>query len=132
MEKLTARLREQILASAPKEPDEAVGATIGLWEALAARLVPIIGDDGFRSLLDRSLHLTSKCFPWLAMDLSVWDHSDRFSGLRDNLNSRSAVEAAAAGLALLTTFVATLVELIDEPLVSDMLNSAWGNPVVQR
>ena len=132
MEQLTAQLREQLLASAAQTPEGAVDFTIGLWEALAARLVPIIGDDGFRSLLARSLHLTSKNFPWLAMDLSAWDHSDRFSGLRANLNCRNPGEAAAAGLALLTTFVETLVALLDVPLVSNILRSAWGDHFVQR
>lgn len=132
MEKLTAQLHEQLLASAARTPAEAVDFTIGLWEALAARLIPIINDDGFRSLLERSLHLTSKTFPWLAMDLSARDHSKRFSGFKANLHSRNPGEAAAAGLALLTTFVETLVALLGVPLVTNLLRSAWGDHVLQR
>lgn len=85
MEKLTAQLQEQLLASVAQTPAEAVDFTIRLWEALAARLMPVIGDDGFRSLLYRSLHLTSNIFPWLAMDLRSWDQPERFSVLRANL-----------------------------------------------
>jgi hypothetical protein len=132
MEKLTEQLRQQISASAPQTPEGAVATTISLWDALAKTLVPIIGDDSFRSLLERSLHLNGKNFPWLVLDMRTWDHSDRFSGLRDNLNSRDPVEAADAGLALLTTFVETLVELIDVPLVSNILRSAWGDHIIQR
>ena len=132
MDKLTAQLQEQFLASAAKTPAEAVDFAIGLWEALAARLIPVIDDDGFRSLLERSLHLTSKKFPWLAMDLNAWDHSKRFSGLRANLHCRNPGEAAAAGLALLTTFVETLVALLGVPLVTNVLRSAWGDQIVQR
>jgi hypothetical protein len=132
MDRLTAQLQEQLLASAAQTPAEAVDFTIGLWEALAARLIPIIGDDGFRSLLQRNLHLTSKVFPWLAMDLSAWDHSERFSGLRANLRCRNPGEAADAGLALLTAFVETLVALLGVPVVSNLLRSAWGDHIVQR
>ena len=129
---MLAQLQEQLLASAAQTPEEAVDFTIGLWEALAACLIPIIADDGFRSLLERSLHLTSKTFPWLAMDLRVWDHSKRFSGLRANLNCRNSGEAAAAGLALLTTFIETLVAFLGVPLVSNLLRAAWGDHIVQR
>ncbi len=132
MDKLTTQLQEQLLASAGQTPAEAVDFTIGLWEALAARLIPIMGDDGFRALLQRSLHLTSKTFPWLAMDLSAWDHSKRFSGLRANLHCRNPGEAAVASLALLTTFVETLVALLGVPVVSNLLRSAWGDHIVQR
>ena len=132
MDKLTAQLQEQLHACVAQTPAEAIDFTIGLWEDLAARLIPVIGDDGFRSLLQRSLHLTSKIFPWLAMDLRAWDHSARFSGLRANLHCRSPGEAAAAGLALLTTFVETLVALLGVPVVSNILRSAWGDHIVQR
>ena len=132
MEKLTAQLQQQLLASAAQTPAEAVDFTIWLLEALAARLIPIIDDDGFRSLLERSLHLTSKTFPWLAMDPSARDHSKRFSGLKANLYSRSPGEAAAAGPALLTIFVETLVALLGVPLVTNVLRSAWGDHVPQR
>ena len=132
MEKLTAQLQEQLLVIAAQPPKEAVDFMIRSWEALAARLTPIIGDDGFQSLLERSLHLTSKNFSWLVMDLGAWDHSKRFSALKTNLNCRTPSEAAAAGLALLTTFVETLVVLLGVPLASNVLRSAWGDHIVQR
>jgi hypothetical protein len=132
MDKLAAQLQEQLLAKEAQTPEEAVDITIGLWEALAARLVPIIGGDGFQSLLERSLHMTSPDFPWLAMDLHAWDHSQRFSGLRANLNCRHPSEAAAGGLALLVTFVETLVALLDVPVVSNILRAAWGEHIGQR
>ncbi len=125
MENLKAQLHKQIFADALQTPEGVVDTILRLWEALAVQLVPIIGDDGFQSLLDRCLHLTSKQFPWLAMNLHAWDHSDRFSGLRENFNSRNPDEAAAAGLALLTSFIETLVQLIDVPLVSNVLRAAW-------
>ena len=132
MNKLTAQLQEQFLASAAQTPQEAVDFMIGLWEALAACLIPITADDGFRSLFERSLHLTSKTFPWLAINLGAWDRSKRFSGLRANLDCQNSDEAAAAGFALLTTFVETLVALLGAPLVSNVLRSAWGDHVIQR
>jgi len=124
---LTAQLEQQISFITRVTPEETVNSMISSWEALAGCLVPVIGDTGFRSLLDRSLHLTSRSFPWLAMDLSAWDHSDRFSSLRDSLGSQPASEVALGGLALLTTFVETLIELIDVPLVTNLLRAAWGD-----
>jgi len=132
MENLLAHLEQQVFANAVLTSEEVVDAMIGAWESLAARLVPVIGNEDFRSLLDRSLHLTSIQFPWLAMDLSVWDHSSRFSSLRDSFNSQPSSELALGGLALLTSFVKTLVELIGVPLVSNILRSAWGDHIVQR
>jgi hypothetical protein len=125
MEKLTVQLLEHIRDNALPGPDDAVDSSIRMWEALAAQLIPVVGADGFQSLYDRCIHLTSKRFAWLAMDLGSWDHSARFSVLRDNLNSRHPAEAATAGLALLTTFIETLVELVGAPLVGNVLRAAW-------
>lgn len=132
MEKLAEQLRRLTFATPPQAPEVAVATTIRLWEALAVILVPIIGVGSFRSLLDRSLHLNGKTFPWLALDMRTWDNADRFSGLRDSLNSRHPTEAASASLALLTTFVETLVGLIGVPLVTNVLRLAWGDHIIQR
>jgi hypothetical protein len=132
VETWAAQLHEQLLQKVFQTPEEAINYTIELWEALAARLVPIIGAEGFQSLLDRSLHMTSTTFPWLAIDLIVWDHSEFFSGLKANLSQRTPAEASSGGLALLLTFVETLVALLDVEVVSNILRSAWGDHVVQR
>jgi hypothetical protein len=66
------------------------------------------------------------------MDLKEWDHSHRFSGLQANLDSRNTAEAGEAGAVLLTTFVETLVKLLDVPVVTNVLRAAWGDDIAQR
>lgn len=132
MEKLKTQLKTHLSVAAGQKQADGGNTTIRHFEALAAQLLPVIGDDSFQSLLSRSLHLTSRRFPWLAMDLKEWDHTNRFSGLQANLDSRDVAEASAAGAVLLTTFVETMVALLDVPIVTNVLRAAWGKDIAQR
>ena len=132
MEELKSQLETHLGMAAAEIRAGGGNSTILHFEALAGQLLPVLGDESFQSLFSRSLHLTSRRFPWLAMDLKEWDHTNRFSGLQANLDSRNATEAGAAGVVLLTTFVETLVKLLDVPIVTNVLRAAWGNDIVQR
>lgn len=132
MEELKTQMETHFLAAAVQTQASGDNTTILHLEALASQLLPVIGEDSFQSLLNRSLHLTSRRFPWLAMDLKEWDHTNRFSGLQANLDSRNRTEASAAGAVLLTTFVETMVALLDVPIVTNVLRTAWGDDIAQR
>ena len=132
MEALKLQLQAHLSAASADVQPGSRNSTILHLEALAAQLLPIIGNNSFQSLLSRSLHLTSRDFPWLAMDLKEWDHTNRFSSLQTNFESKTAAEAVAAGATLLTTFVETLVELLDVPVVTNVLRAAWGGDILQR
>ncbi len=132
MDELKSQLETHLSAAAKEIQAGGGNSTILHLESLAAQLLPVIGHESFQSLLNRSLHMTSRRFPWLAMDLKEWDHTKRFSGLQANLDSRNATEAGEAGAVLLTTFVETLVKLLDVPVVTNVLRAAWGNDIVQR
>lgn len=132
MDELKSQLETHLSAAAKEIQAGGGNSTILHFESLAAQLLPVIGPESFQSLLSRSLHMTSQRFPWLAMDLKEWDHTNRFSGLQANLDSRNAAEAGEAGAVLLTTFVETLVKLLDVPVVTNVLRAAWGNDIAQR
>jgi hypothetical protein len=132
VEELKTQLEIHLSAAAKEIQVGGGNSTILHLETLAAQLLPVIGNESFQSLFSRSLHMTSRQFPWLAMDLKEWDHTNRFSGLQANLGSRNASEAGAAGAVLLTTFVETLVQLLDVPIVTNVLRAAWGNDIAQR
>lgn len=59
-------LRQQIIASLMAEqPDNIAGDAMDLWEKLADEIISIVGEAGFDSLYERSLHLAQPTFPWL-------------------------------------------------------------------
>ncbi len=97
-----------------------------LWGTLAEKLVAIIGTEGFKALLDRSLHVASIPFPWLALPASGDDIPSRLEGLAAALRGQAANEAAQATTFLLSTFTGVLGTLIGQPLTTHLLRSAWG------
>ena len=68
-------IRGTLAQRAGEAPDASAvaEATLSTWRQVAVRLAPVIGARGVDVLFSRSLHLTSKAFPWLAM---VGDHGD--------------------------------------------------------
>ena len=96
------------------------------WERAHVRLVPIIGEGGFRVLLARALHLTSKDHPWL--ELSPEADGEPFANLQASMSAQSTQEADKAGHALLATFTGLLHALIGESLTQQLLGSDFGAP----
>lgn len=93
---------------------------------LSQNLEVIIGENGFKALLDWSVHATAKRHPWL---VAADDSSDRFSGPEDLasvLGKQNANEASQAMVLLLATLLELLVTLIGQALTLKLLSSSWG------
>lgn len=100
---------------------------IGLWQPLASRLASIIGEGGFNSLYNRSLHLTQAEFPWIASGAAAHADPHWLTNLKASLEAQSTAEARKASHTLLSTFTGILASLIGEPLLTSILTSAWGD-----
>lgn len=107
-----------------------VVATIRLWQTLAAALVPVVGEDGFHSLFARSVHLSSTGYPWLALRQAGSGWRDRFAGLETTLTGMPPAEASQASILMLMHFIETLTLVIGEPLMINVLHSAWGKAFI--
>lgn len=110
-----------------QRPEAMLDVTLHLWDRLTAELVSIIGEGGFQSLYSRSLHLTSKTFPWIVLDPPSQEMDSRFASLKTNLEGRDSKEASEASIALLSIFIDILSSLIGELLTTSILRSAWGD-----
>src|SRR5471032_300340 len=99
--------------------------SIELWRTLALHLTSIIGDGGFESLYARSLHQASIRDPWLASPVTG-PHDAIFSDLFMRMQERGMPESGQACIALLTIFIDTLILLIGEPVMTNILRAAWG------
>ena len=100
-------------------------ATLNTWRQVAVRLVPVIGVRGVDALFNRSLHVTSRTYPWLASDESDENVTVLLSGLRARIATRESAEAAEACHALLLNFTELLASLIGDSLTKRLLVSVW-------
>ena len=97
---------------------EALSA-IARWTSARARLAPIIGEDGFRILFARSLHLARAKYPWLSRDPLAGDAP--FTGLQASLASRPSEQAKEGGRELMNRFTELLNALIGEELAGRLI-----------
>jgi hypothetical protein len=95
-------------------------ATVSVWQQVEGRLVSIIGQEGFRALYRRSLHLTSAAFPWLTTPQRTPLDSP-LADLKLRLDGETPARAAEASRALLATFTRSLTDLIGEALTQHIL-----------
>ena len=84
-------------------------------------LTPVIGEVGVNVLFKRSLHLTSRTFPWLTIAEHQGDTGDLLANLRARLAGRDTNEAVEASSALLVGFTELLATLIGDSLVETLL-----------
>jgi hypothetical protein len=118
-----ALLRQQIIASLmAQQPENIANAAMDLWEKLAGEIISVVGEGGFNSLYERSVHLAQPTFPWLPPAQA----GHRFAELRTCLAGQAPAHARAANSLLLTTFTDILASLIGEQLTASILRSAWG------
>ena len=92
---------------------------IARWTSIRARLAPIIGEDGYRILFARSLHLARAKYPWLSRDPLAGDAP--FAGLQASLASRTSEQANAGGGELMNRFTELLSALIGEELAGRLI-----------
>ncbi len=123
-----ALLRQQIIASLmAQQPGNIADAAMDLWEKLADEIISIVGEAGFNSLYERSVHLAQPTFPWLPPCPSPPQTHHRFAELRTRLADQTPAHARAANSLLLTSFADILASLIGEQLTANILRSAWGD-----
>ena len=127
-----AQQRQQIIANLMAQQSENIAdAAMGHWEKLADEIISVVGEAGFASLYERSVHLAQSTFPWLppasSPPQSPPPHSHRFAELGMRLADQTPDHARAAHSLLLTIFTDILVSLIGEQLTASILRSAWGN-----
>jgi hypothetical protein len=109
-----------------RQDQSSVGIALRDWEALAARLVPIIGQQGLGALFVRSLHLTAPAFPCLGIARSDEKNTieSLLTSLRQRLLTQPPVLAQAANRALLSTFTDLLGTLIGSALTAQLIQKA--------
>jgi len=98
-------------------------ATIQTLRQVNVILIPVIGEVGVNVLFKRSLHLTSRSFPWLTIAENHRDTGDFLASLGDRLAGRDTNEAVEASSALLAGFTELLATLIGDSLVETLLGS---------
>jgi hypothetical protein len=94
------------------------------WEDIAARLTPIIGEGGFRSLYAHSVHLVQPRFPWLAGPDAPEQGRPFFAGLVQSLERQPPAVAAEAHRALVLSFTELLATFVGGALTSRLLQSS--------
>jgi hypothetical protein len=112
-----------------QRPDAIVDVSIDLWDRLAFKLISIIGEAGFQSLYERSVHLAGATFPWIEQKRPLQASDSRFAALKSNLEERDPADAGEASILLLITLIDILTLLIGELLTASILSSAWGDDV---
>ena len=106
----------------PRHPDSRPIAADALrrWESVQSRLVPIIGESGFRVLLARSLHRARGEHAWLAREAAPGDAF--FPMLKASLENQPPERAALGRRALQDHFNELLIALIGKDLVTRLLD----------
>jgi hypothetical protein len=109
-----------------RNPDAIVDTSIGLLELLANALIGIIGEQGFETLLFRSIHRVNLEFPWMIFDPRSRPADPEFNLLRRCFEEQDVAEAGAASILLFNTFIEILSLLIGEHLTMLILHAALG------
>ncbi len=111
-------------SGAQTSPERVADGVALAWEKLARQFSRIVGEEGARTLLVRSVTTASATFPWLAQKEA--DVSDlRWAQLRTAMGKQEQDVAAEAFVSLLAAFVGLLGRLIGEGLVMRLLYEVW-------
>lgn len=94
---------------------------------MATELISIIGEGGFDSLYQRSVHLVQQAYQCLAPCLQAGSVEHRFAGLRASLEKDPSPLMNEASRELLITFTDILAKLVGEELTTGILRRAWGS-----
>ena len=92
-------------------------------EALGAQLTPLVGREGFRALLARSLALAKAEHPWL--DGVKVDAAGSLTGLDEVLAERDPADREPAGSVILAHLLDLLATFIGAGLTRQLVSSAW-------
>ena len=94
---------------------------------LAESLSNVIGEEGFESLLLRSVRRAGTRHPWLQMDPRERLGDPEFEQQRQLFQDRDPAEVRAASLLLFNTLVDTLATLVGAHLTTLLLTSALAS-----
>jgi hypothetical protein len=127
-------IRGTLARSAGDSPDASAiaEATLNTWHQVATQLAPVVGVHGVDAIFSRSLHVTSKDFPWLAMagnDGNDGNSAALLASLKARLAGQETAAAAEASHALLVNFTELLATLIGESLTDRLLAPVWMPPL---
>ena len=114
-------LHQMIEREVMRRPETVTADSIVLWQRLAVELATIIGRSGFDALYARNVHLVRTQYAWLAEG-----EDPHFGQLKTCLEDLPPDAVAVASVALFTSFIGTLTQLIGGPLTASILQSAWG------
>lgn len=115
---------QRFIAAVPKTADI---ASVALLQMLADALGNVIGEEGFESLLSRSIRRAGLSYPWLQLDPRERSADPEFEQLRRVFRGREPAEAQAASMLLFTTLVDTLIILVGAHLTTLILTSALAS-----
>jgi hypothetical protein len=101
-------------------------ALLDPWQRLALQLSPLIGESGFCALYGRAIRLVIPHFDWLQAAQAGNNAAQSFIALTAIYSTVHVDAAAAANIALLTTFTELLSGLIGQALTRRLLDSAWN------
>jgi hypothetical protein len=116
------------------DPDaiQIADATIAVWHDMTTSLKSVIGRQGVSALYERSVALTVRAYPWLAISRVGVDHAVDLDALQAVIARQSAVDAAKGVSELLETFYDVLVGLIGRALSEQLLASVRENSALPR
>jgi hypothetical protein len=116
------------------DPDaiQIADATIAVWYDVTTALKSIVGRQGVTALYERSIALTARAYPWLAIPRAGENHSVDLDALQAVIARQSAVDAAKGASELLETFYDVLVSLIGLALSEQLLASVRKNSDLLR
>ena len=108
------------------DPEAIVNTSMELLGLLANALIGIIGEQGFETLLFRSVHRVNLDYPWLMFDPRSRPADPEFHLLRACFDDQDLGQARAASTLLFNTFIDILTLLIGEHLTMLILHAALG------
>jgi hypothetical protein len=93
------------------------------FRQIHAVLAPVIGHRGVVALYERSLHLSSRAYPWLAAPKEGFRGGMDLEGLRQLVAQQDGETAAAGAGLLLKSFHELLAGLVGVTLTSQLLGA---------
>ncbi len=115
-----------------RDPDAIVNNSIQLLELLANSLIGIIGEQGFETLLFRSVHRVNLEFPWMMFDPRSRPTDPEFNLLRRCFEGQDLAQVKAASTLLFNSFIDILALLIGEHLTMLILHAALGRAGAEK
>lgn len=107
-------------------PADPAAAAARVYETLFGAVAPIIGAEGFRTLVGRSVRLSVAEFPFLAEALASGEPAeDQVKRIVVCLSKLEVVTAWEVATGLYATLLGLMTTFLGEPMVSQIVRSAF-------